>query len=515
MRVFVRILLLVAGVLSLGLGAAVAHAYWPSPLPPQQRVEPAAPLLIDRVTVVDVETGALTPDQSVLITDGRIVEIAPADQIGQRPGLRRIEASGQFLVPGYNNMHSHILTRDHPEGGLALMLAEGVTGFRQMDGDDRLLRLRSESRLPLNADTPALLATSGPFVTPLNVASPEDAAAWVISQKRKGADFIKVGATTPPLLYAMLATARDQSIPVVGHLPEGVDPVRASEDGFHSIEHLGPGDTVWIGCSADKARLMADAEQHPSVAAPPFPIPGFARKLLEPFVKRALGRQLLNPAAFDKPEDVQRLQAAFDSYQPEQCRALAQTFARNDTWVVPTLVRLRTQYLQDDPEYRTDPLIPYLEPRTYRAWTDVAERFAALPQTSRQTFREGYERSLALTALLADADVSMMTGTDGSYHAPGLTMAQEFHELARAGLSPLKILQMTTRDPARFLGRTDTMGSVTVGKAADLVLLSDNPLTDVAHLERITGVIRAGHYHSSDDLARLKDRIAAGHGRLE
>jgi hypothetical protein len=515
MRRIVKVVMAVGGALSLAIGAAVAGAYWPSPSPPRQRVEPAPPLRIDNVTVVDVDTGDLVPASSILIIDGKIARIAGADQMGDVPGLRRIDAAGQYVVPGYNNMHSHILSAAHPAAGLALMLSEGVTGFRQMNGSDRLLKLRREGRLPLNENTPGLLATPGDLVMPFNVASVADAQALVTSQKREGADFIKVGATTPSVLYAILSTARKEAIPVVGHLPEGIDPARASQSGFHSIEHLGPGDTMWIGCSAKKATLMDEAERHPSVDAPPFRIPAFGQKLLEPVVSRVMARRLLNPAAFEKEEDVRRLQAAFDSYEPRQCRALAQELARNGTWMVPTLVRLRTQYLQNSPEYRADPSIPYLELRAYRAWTKVAEVFAALPESSRQTFREGYDRSLALTALLADAGVPMMTGTDGSYQAPGLSMGQEFHELARAGLSPLKILQMTTRDPARFLGRTANMGSVAVGKDADLVLLSENPLSDVAHLERVAGVVRSGHYHSSDDLALMRQRVARAHGRLD
>ncbi|WP_181160195.1 amidohydrolase family protein [Sandaracinobacter neustonicus] len=506
MRRIVKVIISVGGVLTLAVGAAVAIAYWPSPLPPPQRVAAAPPLRIDNVTVVDVETGGLTPHRSILIVNGKIARIAGVDQIGEVPGVRRIDAAGQYVVPGYNNMHSHILGADHPGAGLALMLAEGVTGFRQMSGSERLLKLRREGRLPLNENTPELLETPGDLVMPLNIASTADAGALVTSQKRQGADFIKVGATTPPLLYAILSAARKQGIPVVGHLPEGIDPVLASRNGIHSIEHLGPGDTMWIGCSEKKVALMEEAERHPSVPAPPFPIPEFAQKLLEPLVSRVMARRLLNPAAFEKEEDVRRLQAAFDSYDPQQCRALAQELARNGTWMVPTLVRLRTQYLQDLPEYRIDPAIPYLEPRAYHAWTEVADIFAALPESSRQTFREGYGRSLALTALLADEGVPMMTGTDGSYQTPGLSMGQEFRELARAGLSPLKILQMTTRDPARFLGRTETMGSVAVGKNADLVLLSENPLSDVSNFERITGVVRSGHYHSQEELALMRRR---------
>ncbi|WP_305313041.1 amidohydrolase family protein [Phenylobacterium sp.] len=515
MRRIGKVVMAAGAALGLAIGIAVVVTYWPAPSPPRQQVEPAAPLRIDNVTVVDVDTGALSSDRSILIVDGKIAQITGADEISELSSLRRIDAAGQYVVPGYNNMHSHILTAAHPNAGLALMLSEGVTGFRQMNGSDRLLKLRREGRLPLNENTPRLLATPGDLVMPFNVASVADAETLVTSQKRQGADFIKVGATTPPLLYAILSAARKEAIPVVGHLPEGIDPVRASQSGFHSIEHLGPGDTMWIGCSAKKATLMKEAELNPSFAAPPFEIPTFAQKLLAPFVSRVMARRLLNPAAFEKEEGVRRLQAAFDSYEPQQCRALAQELARNGTWMVPTLVRLRTQYLQDSPEYRTDPSIPYLEPSAYSAWIKVADVFAALPESSRATFREGYDRSLALTAVLADEAVPMMTGTDGSHQAPGLSMKQEFQELARAGLSPLKILQMTTRDPARFPGRTATMGSVAVGKDADLVLLSENPTSDVANLGRIAGVVRSGHYHSRDDLELMRQRVARAHGRLE
>ncbi len=510
-----RIVVYVSGAIVLALAMTITCALWPEPLPAKQHMEPAAPLRIDHVTIVDVDTGRLVPDQSILVAAGRIAQIAAFGSVDDQPGVRRIDAAGQYVVPGYNNMHSHILTTAHPAAGLALMLSEGVTGFRQMNGSDRLLQLRRESRLPLNENTPALLVTPGDLVLPFNVASAAEAQALVRHQKAAGADFIKVGATTPPLLYAILSAARTDAVPVVGHLPEGIDPVRASRSGFHSIEHLGPGDTLWIGCSSKKATLMAEAERHPSVGAPPFPIPAFAQKLLSPLVPQLMARRLLNPAAFEEEEDVARLQRAFDSYEPGECRALAQALARNGTWMVPTLVRLRSQYLQDSPEYRTDPVIPYLEPQAYRAWVKVAGIFAALPERSRRTFREGYDRSLALTALLADAGVPMMTGTDGSYQTPGMSMGQEFRELARAGLSPLKILQMATRDPSIFLGRTATMGSVAVGKNADLVILSGNTLSDVSNLNHIVGVVRSGHYHSRDDLQHMRERIASAHGRLD
>jgi imidazolonepropionase-like amidohydrolase len=85
----------------------------------------------------------------------------------------------------------------------------------------------------------------------------------------------------------------------------------------------------------------------------------------------------------------------------------------------------------------------------------------------------------------------------------GSSLHREFDELAGAGLTPLKVLQSTTRDAATFLG-DDGRGEVAVGKVADLVLLDGDPTVDVAHLHRVSGVVRAGRHLSSDALAALK-----------
>ena len=109
-----------------------------------------------------------------------------------------------------------------------------------------------------------------------------------------------------------------------------------------------------------------------------------------------------------------------------------------------------------------------------------------------------------------------MAGTDGGGQVPGQSLHQEFDELFKAGLSPLKILQMTTLKPAQFLGRTATMGSIDVGKDADMVLLDGNPIESV-HKNAAShswGVVRAGFYYSNADLNALKTRIEAGRGEL-
>lgn len=66
-------------------------------------------------------------------------------------------------------------------------------------------------------------------------------------------------------------------------------------------------------------------------------------------------------------------------------------------------------------------------------------------------------------------------------------------EIARlAGLSPMESLQVVTRNPARLMGLDDKVGTVEPGKEADLLILADNPLTDVGNLTGVRAVLKAG-----------------------
>ena len=478
----------------------------PEPIEPPA----AGPLRLDGVTIVDTATGALTPGMSIWMDRGKIVRIAPASAAPTDPSVRSVDAAGRFVVPGYNNMHSHALAADNASGAMAMMLAEGVTGFRQMAGSPELLKARRDGTLPLGKDAPALLAMPGNLLLPFNTVSAQDTVAEIRQQKLDGADFIKIGMVSPAVFFTAISEARRVGLPALGHLQEGVDTSQASRAGFRSIEHLGPGDTIWAACSTQEAALLADALLHPAMKAPPFKLPAFVQN----FMAGRMHKLLINPMAFEAPADATRLQRAFDAYSDEKCRALAALFVANDTWNVPTLVRLKTQELADSEAYQNDPGLAYIPKDSVQEWREVTDTFRTLPPAMRATYREAYRRQLALTRLFSDAGVPMMTGTDGSGQAPGQSLAQEFDELEKAGLSALKILQMTTLYPARFLGRTAHMGRVAVGGDAELVLLDADPVASVQNMHRIAGVVRAGIYRSRQDLDALAARVAAGQGQL-
>jgi imidazolonepropionase-like amidohydrolase len=168
------------------------------------------------------------------------------------------------------------------------------------------------------------------------------------------------------------------------------------------------------------------------------------------------------------------------------------------TWHCPTLIRERTSELSDAAEFRDDPNLSLMDDKTVSEWRAAAGKFGALPAETKATYRDAYDLQLRLTKLLDDAGVKLLAGSDSCgaiWEVPGYSLHQEFDELARAGLSPLRVLQTVTLDAAEFLGRSKTLGTVEEGKQADLVLLDASPVDSVQHLHGLAGVVRAGRYH--------------------
>jgi len=98
-----------------------------------------------------------------------------------------------------------------------------------------------------------------------------------------------------------------------------------------------------------------------------------------------------------------------------------------------------------------------------------------------------------------------MTGTDVSnpYVYPGFSLHDELALFVEAGLTPTEALQTATRNPAEFLGLSDSLGTVERGKFADLVLLEADPLEDIHNTQRINAVVVNGRYLSKETLRKM------------
>jgi imidazolonepropionase-like amidohydrolase len=473
--------------------------------------------ILHDTTVIDVRDGGARRGVDITIDGGRISSITPSSD-DHPEGVTVVDARGTYAVPGFCDMHAHPLAgRNDASPALRLMLACGVTGFRQMGGSRSLLDDHSNGRLRLPVDGPALLSTPGDVLLPFNAGSEDAALHTVRQQAEDGADFIKVAMVTPQVFFPLQAEAARLGLTTVGHLPVGIDVKAASDGRMRSIEHLGPGVGIVAACCDHQDAIEHTVADRPAPKFATVPRLPFAERLMGMLMSRMMAKIVINPVLMAKPADAELIADAGNSFNDGKARELAKVFAADQTWQCPTLIRLRTQQFCDDPTYHHDPNNRFASQRTLKGWRKAAKKYASRPEAMRTAYRNIYTRQLHLVRIFDEEGVKLLAGSDVSgsgWEIPGFALHQEFDQLAAAGLTPLRILQMTTINAAEFLGRTDTMGTVDIGKDADIVLLSGDPTEDVAKLHDIVGVVRAGRYYSPEALTSTIEAIATTHSAV-
>ena len=450
--------------------------------------------ILVNATVVNTRDGSLSPGMAIVIDGGKITQILPANiPINARGTAQAIDATGKFVVPGYLDMHTHTLdAADLLPTKWPLLIANGITGVREMNGSAVLVQRAQQlnaDRAAGRIDAPEILIIpgdvfGGEIVGLPPIAGSSSAAAAVVEvqkQKAYGAGFIKNVRSTRDATLAMLAEAKNQSMYVAGHLSPTVGAKESSDAGLKAIEHLGGGLSILLDCSASEDSLRASM-----LAGTPA---------------------------------IQLRQPVLDSYDDAKCQALAKTFAKNDTWHVPTLIRLRAGLATDDALYRNDPNLIYVSRTTRAAWEAAAVQYTQTNNAAAAALlRKYYDKIQTLPKLLKQNGVKLLAGSDTANGAvfviPGVSLHQEFALLAAAGLAPLDILQMTTLNGAQFLNREATMGTVDLGKNADLVLLDANPIADAANLSKIAAVVLKGKYFSKAALDKQKADVADAYSKL-
>ncbi|MFQ5858732.1 MAG: amidohydrolase family protein [Anaerolineae bacterium] len=108
----------------------------------------------------------------------------------------------------------------------------------------------------------------------------------------------------------------------------------------------------------------------------------------------------------------------------------------------------------------------------------------------------------------AGAQVILGTDTDNPYLVPGFSLHDELAYLVQAGFTPYEAIEASTRNAAEALGKLDEFGTVTVGQRADLILVEENPLEDVALAGPLAGVMLRGYWLPEAQLREMLDELA-------
>ena len=237
-----------------------------------QQVAPSPPLVIENVTVINVETGARWPDHTVVVTGNRISAVGPAATIPRPAGARVVDGRGKFLSPGLWDTHVHALFNGF-DRAMPYLAAIGITSVRDMASSyDELADARKPREDP-NFIAPRLAVASGPaldgvpanFPVPpppgvlLIITTPEQGREVVKRLAAARVDFVKVrnGLSTPTYM-AIAEESKRWGLSFDGHLPPDVNIVQASDAGQRVVEHL-PG--LAAMCAADPNSLRQGATQ--------------------------------------------------------------------------------------------------------------------------------------------------------------------------------------------------------------------------------------------------------------
>jgi hypothetical protein len=199
----------------------------------------------------------------------------------------------------------------------------------------------------------------------------------------------------------------------------------------------------------------------------------------------------------------------------DELPAIAAATAAAGTWNVPTMVlwqkRVATPDVTGPPEVA--PEVAYVPARIQRVWRDFARRMEASITYEGDDYAEQMLRlQTMVVAALRDAGAGILLGTDtdNAYVVPGHSAHEELALLTQAGLTPFEALAAGTRDAATALGLDGQIGTVAVGRRADLLLVDGDPLGDVGRLRDLAGVMLDGRWLPRERLDALLAGLRTG-----
>lgn len=402
------------------------------------------------VAIIDTKGGPVKRDMTVVIKNGRIVNIGRSRTIKISRNAQVINASGRFLIPGLWDMHAHIGDDEFDQTAtLRLFIVNGITGVRIMNGAPahhlwRQAIERGELSGPRMMIASRIIDGPNSFLSAVKVNNAEEARAAVRRAKQEGADFIKVHDTLPRDAYfAIVNEAKQLGLPVAGHVPASITAKEAAEAGQKSIEHF----TGLSEAETDTAK--ADT--------------------------------------------------------------LIGIFKKNHTWICPTIIMRNNYAILDDHSLADDPRLRYVKPAWKSSWMSMTNGAAKLPANEWTARRETVRREQALIGRFQKAGVGILAGTDDAnpYVMPGFSLHDELRLLVDSGLTPIEALQAATLNPSKFFNQLASSGSIEQGKFADLVLLEGNPLEDIRNTAKISGVVVNGRFLNRQDLDSILAEISA------
>jgi len=440
------------------LVVAGAALYWqlqpPSPLP-----VPGQGAAIDHVTVIQPGESRRT-DQTVTVAGSAIGTIAASD------GARGPYA-GMYVVPGLINMHAH-----HPPQSIPvardlfplLFLLHGVTTVRDAgDVDGKTVQPLRQAIENAEMPGPRIFAC-GPFIDGPNpqwensrvVTDPKAAKTVVQAVKAEGYDCLKLyDGLSPEVLAALVAAAKEENFPTIGHVARSVP----YPGGIGDVQHF------------------TGASFAPNTDPRRFP-------------------------------EIMDTWASFDDAQAERTiKATMDAGTANTPTLVTTTKNANYDHYEDMRRSPEAALLPRYFADVIWHPTDGLRRDNSPENLTR--LKTAMVAIKGLVKRLHDAGATLHLGTDTltAFVVPGADMHEEMRLFAESGIPPEEVWKLATTGNGAAL--KPGLGRLDAGAPADFLIFRADPTQDLANLSTLEAVVADGRLYTRADLearlARLKD----------
>jgi hypothetical protein len=415
----------------------------------KEKIQQGEIYAIKNVNIIPMTTKDKTIENAtVVIKDKKILSINKP--IPNKAKI--IDGGGKWLIPGLVDMHVHNLadvnlSSNYPTKGatffidtqdfMLLYVANGVTTVFELSGRAEHFGQRNEiiNGKVIGPRMALALLIDGGDASGVVANTPSDGRQTVRIAKAEGYDFIKVYSRLNIETYkAIVDEANKQGMKVVGHIPNA-----------------------------------------------------FKGRTEEAFVPN-----------FDMVAHAEEFSKQTDDYSDEQAKRFAQIAKKNGTWLSPTLITIVkiAEQVRSLDAIRNLPSLKYVHPLVQSKWL-IANNYHNDSSPERIAyFDKLIDFHVRLVKAFKEAGVPMVAGTDAGTSGVvwGFSLHDEIELLVKAGLTSEEALMSATRLPATWLGIEDKIGTVEVGKYADLVLLDANPLDNISNTRKISGVFVNGQW---------------------
>ena len=417
-----------------------------------------APLIaLTHVRVIDGTGAAPREDQTLIMRDGTIVAIGNFASTPVPEGATTIDLTGKSVIPGLVMVHEHLYYPNGPgvygqlgESFSRLYLAGGVTTMRtggNVNGfmDLNMMRLVESGQKPgpaIDATAPYL---NGPntFIQMRTLKGPEDARRQVQYWTDEGATSLKTYMQiTRGELAAAINEAHRRGIKVTGHLCS-VTYAEAANLGIDNLEHGFFAATDFV---ADKKPDQCPGQ-------------GVGQKTIAALDENGAPFKALVKTLIDKNVALTSTLTVFETFTPGR------------------------------------PKPPGLEVLTPQLREQFEQNYARTSQSKDSIYTTLFPKGMALERAFARAGGLLIAGTDptgGGGVIPGFSNQRQVELLVDAGFTPLEAISIATLNGAKYLRRDKTVGSLMVGKQADLVVINGNPAATIADIRKVETVFKQG-----------------------